>query len=166
MPLLSDGCFDAEELKQLPGFPSEERLARGPCVVIECAQRIPCDPCEAACRQGAIAIGGNITNLPTLDPAKCGGCGLCIAACPGQAIFVVDTTYSEARGTVQFPYERVPYPTVGDIVPGVNRAGDVVCEAEVLKVSVPAAFDRTAVITVAVPKALAMDVRTIRTPGV
>lgn len=165
MTLLKHGYFDPEELEQLPGFPSEERLAKGPCVVIECAQEIPCNPCEAACRQAAIEIGDNITNLPKLNPEKCTGCGLCIAACPGQAIFVVDKTYSDTRGTVQFPYEYLPYPEVGDKVQGVNRAGEAICEAEVLKVIAPRSFDHTAVITVAVPKAYTMEVRTIRIQG-
>jgi len=165
MTLTKDGFFDKKELEKLPGVPTPERLAQGPCVIVECAQEIPCDPCEIACHKGAIEIGDNITNLPKLDSSKCGGCGLCIAACPGQAIFVVDMTYSETQGTVQFPYEYVPYPKQGDIVNGVNRAGDIVCDAEILKVLVPKTFDHTAVITVAVPKEFTMDVRTIRAKG-
>ncbi len=165
MTLIKDGYFSQTELAQLPGMPSRERLHEGPCVVIECAQQIPCDPCEAACHEGAIEIGDSIINLPKLDPSKCGGCGLCIAACPGQCLFVVDMTYSDTEGTVQFPYEFLPYPQKGDTVHGLNRGGDIVCDAEVLKVLHPKKFDHTAVITVSVPKEYAMEVRTIKIKG-
>ncbi len=161
MTLAKEGFLDPKELDILPGMPSKERLEEGPVVVIECAQEIPCNPCEAACHKEAIKIGDSITGLPRLDASKCGGCGLCIAACPGQAIFVVDMTYSETEATVQLPYEFLPLPQKGDIVNGLNRAGDRVCDAKVLKVINPKTFDRTAVITVAVPKAFGMEVRCI-----
>ena len=45
--------------------PPEERMAKGRVAVIECVQEIPCNPCENACRLGAITIGEQITNLPT-----------------------------------------------------------------------------------------------------
>ena len=53
-------------------------------------------------------------------------------------------------------------PSAGDVVRGVNRAGEVVCAAEVLRVQQPKWFDPTAVITLAVPKDLAMVVRSMR----
>jgi Fe-S-cluster-containing hydrogenase component 2 len=93
MTLIKDGYFDLNELTILPGVPSEERLKQGPVVVIECAQEIPCNPCEDACVKGAIEIGDSIVNLPKLKSELCGGCGLCVAAGRGQAIFVVYITY-------------------------------------------------------------------------
>jgi len=81
---------------------------------------------------------------------------------PGQAIFRVDMTYSKDKAAVAFPYEFLPMPEKGDIVQGVNRAGEMVCEAEVLRVQRPKGFDRTAVITVIVPKDLPMEVRSVK----
>jgi ferredoxin len=156
------GIPSKTELDASPGFPSPEDVARGPVIVIECVQDIPCDPCEAACPRGAIRVGDLITNLPVFYADKCNGCGTCIPICPGQAIFRLDMTYSEDEAAVSFPYEFLPLPKRTDIVRGVNRAGEVVCEATVLRVQRPKGFDHTAVITVAVPKDLAMEVRSMK----
>jgi ferredoxin len=160
--ILTTGIPSKEELEASPGYPSAEDLARkSPMVVIECVQDIPCNPCEAACPNGAIFVGNPITSLPVFYAEKCDACGRCIPICPGQAIFRVDMTYSEDKATVAFPYEFLPLPEKGDIVQGVNRAGEVVCEAEVLRVQRPKGFDHTAVITVVVPRDLAMEVRSM-----
>ncbi len=161
MTLEQTGVLSREELAKLPGMPSEERMRRGPVVVIECGQEIPCNPCEALCRQGAISVGDPITNLPVLDEDKCTGCGLCIAGCPGQAIFVVDMTYSEQEATVAMPYEFLPLPEKGQVVEGLDREGRAICSGRVVKVVNPKAFDRTPVVTVAVPQDCAMSVRNI-----
>jgi Fe-S-cluster-containing hydrogenase component 2 len=107
-------------------------------------------------------VGDPITSLPIFDAEKCNGCGTCIPICPGQAIFRVDMTYSEDKASVSFPYEFLPLPKKGDTVQGVNRAGEVVCDAVVLRVQQPKGFDHTAVITLSVPKHLAMKVRSLR----
>jgi Fe-S-cluster-containing hydrogenase component 2 len=160
--ILTTGIPSKAELEASPGFPSCEDLARGPIVVIECVQDIPCDPCEAACPRGAISVGNRITDLPVFHADKCDGCGSCIPICPGQAIFRVDMTYAEERATVSFPYEFLTIPKKGDTVQAVNRAGEVVSEADVLRVQNPKRFAHTAVITVLVPKDLAMEVRGIK----
>ena len=162
MALLINGYLSNEELQALPGVPSAERIEKGPVAVIECAQEIPCNPCVDACRFHAILIDGSITELPRLDEIKCTGCGLCIAICPGQAIFVVDATFSETEGTVQLPYEYLPLPKVGDIVDGLNRAGKVVCQVEVKRIINSKVNDRTPVITLIVPKEYLMEVRSFK----
>jgi ferredoxin len=134
-------------------------VKNGPCAVIECPQEIPCNPCESACPRGAIIVGKPITNTPVLDASKCTGCGQCIAACPGLAIFVVNHSYSETQATVAFPYEYLPMPRAGDVVRGVDRTGTARCDARVISVVSPPRYDHTAVITVAVPKDLACEIR-------
>ena len=157
--VLENGYPSMEELKEYGRLPSDERYEKGPVAVIECVQEIPCNPCEAACRFGAIGVGIPITNLPVLDEGKCTGCGACIAHCSGLAIFVVDKTYNETQATVSFPHEYLPLPEKGDTVDAVNRAGQAVCKGEVVRIVDTARNDCTPVVTVAIPKEYADDVR-------
>lgn len=154
------GFLNSAELKEAGRYPSEERLKKGPVAVIECCQNIPCNPCETACKYGAITVGDPITNFPILDESKCIGCGVCITKCPGLAIFVVDKSKEMAR--VCFPFEYLPLPEKGDTVKAVDRAGQYVCDAKVIRVNNAAANDCTPVVTIEVPKELGDDVRSIR----
>lgn len=158
MPLES-GFLTTKEAKQLAAYPSEERFAQGPVAIIECAQDIPCNPCETSCPFGAIKVGEPITNIPQFHEDLCTGCMRCVARCPGLAIFVVDKTYAFDLATVSFPHEYLPLPEKGSTVEAVDRQGNVVCSAEVLRVAAPKAYDRTAVVTIVVPKQFADDVR-------
>ena len=88
--LAKDGFLDIEEIKDIPGFPGQEVLTRKKCVVIECQQNIPCNPCEAACPHNAITVGEPITNLPVIDAEKCIGCGKCARACPAAVIEITE----------------------------------------------------------------------------
>lgn len=162
MALEDDGVLSEEELERLPGVPSKKGRAAGPIVVIECAEEIPCNPCEPVCPKGAITVGEPITRLPVLDEERCDGCLACIAPCPGLAIFVVDETYSDREATVTLPYEFLPLPEKGERVEALNRRGEVVAEGTVVQVRTPKAFDRTALVTVVIPKELSMEVRHIR----
>jgi Fe-S-cluster-containing hydrogenase component 2 len=162
MTLLQDGYVSLEELKAVNLLPSEARLAKGPVAVVECIQEIPCNPCEAACNFGAIKIGDPITQLPIVDEDACTGCGLCVAQCPGLAIFIVDETYSDTEATISFPYEYYPTPKEGDTRIGVKRNGQEIGDVKVVKVMNPASFKNTPVVTIAVPKEYANEVRSIK----
>ncbi len=143
--------------------PSKKRLSEGPVAVIHCKEEIPCNPCEFMCLEGAITIGHPLTNLPVFSENKCNGCKLCIAHCPGLAIFVVDQTYSEEQAIVHLPYEFSPLPAVGEDVDVVSANGAVIGNAKVKMVRNPPKFNRTAVISIAAPKAIAMEIRSIKT---
>lgn len=160
--LSQNGYLSMEELLEYKRLPSEERLQQGPVAVLECCQNIPCNPCENACPFGAIHVGSPITNLPCLDESKCTGCGTCIAHCSGLAIFVVDKTYSETEATVSFPYEYLPLPVKGQQVKAVNRAGEVICDAVVVRIADTKKADHTPVVTLAIPKELIHEVRSMK----
>ena len=162
MALRKTGYLTKGELVNLNLYTSEERFNKGPVAIIECTEEIPCNPCEAACKFKAIKIGKPITNIPILDENLCIGCGLCIAKCPGLAIFVVDKTYSNKEGSISFPYEYLPLPVTGSIVEAVNREGKVVSSGKVLKVLSKKSFDRTPVVTIAIPKEKLDEVRGIK----
>lgn len=162
--LSKDGFLDIKEVMDVPGFPGMEVLSQKKCVVIECAQNIPCNPCEVSCPQHAITVGEPITNLPVVDKDKCVGCGLCVAGCPGQAIFLVDMTAPEFD-TVTMPYEYYPLPVKGQQVQCLSRAGEFLTDGEVLRVVMTKVNDRTAVVEVKVPKGFGMEVRSFSTDG-
>ncbi|WP_329887361.1 4Fe-4S dicluster domain-containing protein [Pseudoramibacter sp. HA2172] len=157
-----DGYLALEEITAIPGYPGEAALADKKCVVIECAQNIPCNPCEVLCPHGAIKVGTPITHLPAVDPEKCIGCGLCVAGCPGQAIFLVDQTH-EDYDAITLPYEYYPIPKKSDKVCALSRDGRKIADGEVLKVITTKRNDRTSVIEVKVPKGYGMLVRGIAT---
>lgn len=162
MSLIETGYLEYEELQEKQTLPTEERFAKGPVAVIECVQEIPCNPCESACRLGAIDIGTPITNLPRLIEKKCIGCGICVSKCPGLAIFIIDKTFSETTATVSFPYEYSPLPKEGEGREAVNRKGEVVCSGRIVKIMNPPAYDHTPVVTIEIPKEYANEVRSIK----
>lgn len=160
--VIYDGYPTMEEIKAANGWPTEECFTQGPVAIAECVQEIPCNPCEGACPFHAITVGEPITNTPQIDRGKCTGCGMCVAACSGLAIFVVDKTYSETEATISFPFEYLPLPEKGDVVDALSRGGEFVCKGTVVRVMNPVRNDHTPVITMAVPKAHIDEVRTMR----
>jgi Fe-S-cluster-containing hydrogenase component 2 len=156
------GMLSTEELNRAPGFPKPEDFLKGATVVIECVEEIPCNPCETACPKGAITVGKPITNLPTLDAAKCVGCGMCIAACPGLAIYIKDLYYSEKEALIVFPYEFLPLPKMGEIVTMVGRKGEEICKGRVVQIHVSNASNRTVIIGAAYDKKYFEDVVTMK----
>jgi len=146
------GAPTLEMLKESPGFPTEEQMRQGPIAVIECVEDIPCNPCETACPRGAIVVGEPISNLPVFHAERCTGSGLCLAVCPGLAIYLNDYTHSAEHALITFPFEYLPLPNKGDAVHLVNRLGEEVCSGEVRRVSTAARNDRTTLVSVAFPK--------------
>lgn len=150
-----------QTFKKTPGFPSEERFLKGPVAVIECEQEIPCNPCEISCPHSAITVGEPITKLPFLDGNKCTGCGMCMAGCPGQAIFLINMVYTDESALAAFPYEYLPLPKTDQSVDVVDRNGEVIGQGVVRNVSSSKAFNKTNIIFVEVDKKIGKEVRSI-----
>jgi thioredoxin reductase/Fe-S-cluster-containing hydrogenase component 2 len=154
--LLKYGYIAESEITRYPGVIKKN----GVHAVIECTQNIPCNPCQDACSKNCIRIGNKITSLPVVDETQqCSDCGMCVAACSGQAIFLVDESYEENYAAVTLPYEFLPLPNKGDIGIALGRDGQRLCTAEVVRIRSNPAFDKTNLLTIKVPADMAMKAR-------
>ncbi|MBR5429778.1 MAG: 4Fe-4S ferredoxin [Firmicutes bacterium] len=142
-------------------LPSPERRKKGPYAVMECYEKIPCNPCVTSCNAHAVTMA-SINDLPCCDQEICTGCARCVSRCPGLACFVIDETVGNDQITITLPHEQTPLPAKGDMVAALNREGQEVAMAEVVRVLSSQALDHTAVITIKVDKSLLFDVRSIR----
>ncbi len=146
-------------------LPSEERMNEKPFAVIECFQKIPCDPCVNNCPFNAISEGNDINNLPKIDHSKCTGCGMCISRCPGLAIFLMNKNYSAKTSTVSIPYEMLPLPKKGDMVDVLDRSGKKITSGKIVNVLKDEKRDKTNLVTVEISKEffnLARNIRVVR----
>ena len=149
---IKTGILSKKDLR----LPNNEQLKKG-VAVIECIQKIPCNPCVTSCPVNAISMK-YINSLPEIDYDKCIGCAKCVGICPGLAIFVIKyIDYNKALVTL--PYEMLPIPDKGDIIEGLDRKGEKIDNVEVKKVIKKG---KTAVVTVKTTQKNAMDIRNIR----
>jgi NADPH-dependent 2,4-dienoyl-CoA reductase/sulfur reductase-like enzyme/ferredoxin len=162
----------AAVLRSRPGrtVPLEEPDLPQPCYpIIRCVQEIPCNPCEAACPEKLISLGGSIMNLPRFE-GHCLGCGKCVTVCPGLAITLVVNDYDEnrERALVMLPFElglsRVP---LGGQVSTVDMEGRTVGTGRVVAVRERPEQDRRLLVLVEVPWADRLRVAgfTVRGPS-
>lgn len=128
--------------------------------VLECYQEIPCNPCSTSCPFDAIQVEPDINQTPIIDYDLCTSCGICVYNCPGLAIFVVDLNKDKALFKIS--YELLPIPEKGMILKGVNRAGDVICDAEVVRVQNSKGQDHTVLLHVEVDKKYYKEFVTVR----
>ncbi len=119
--LLTKGYLAQEEVARFPGVTHQSAIHP----VIECTQNIPCNPCQDACVKGCIKIGDKMTALPAVNTeASCTGCGMCVASCSGQAIFLVDEGYAPGFASITIPYEFLPLPEKGECGQALGRKGE------------------------------------------
>ena len=155
---LNKGYLDIDNID----VPAAERFEKGAVAIIECVQQIPCNPCVDACSRGAITIAGSINNIPVIDFEKCNGCSICVANCPGLAIFIIDETWTETHALIGMPSEFLPLPEKEEKVTLLDRAGEECGRGKVIKVRNTKAMDRTPIIFIEVEKNLAMIARFFR----
>lgn len=154
------GFLEIEELGNR--LPTSDRFEKGPVALIECIQEIPCNPCQDACPKGAIQKFEHINDTPEICMDLCNGCGLCISACPGLAIFVVWKNYTEREALIKIPYELLPIPTEGTEYDLLNRKGEIIGKGRVVKVQTVKTNPKSRIVWIAIPKPLFMEARNIR----
>lgn len=150
------GKLETDEIE----LPSEDRLKEGPVAVVECPQRIPCDPCSQGCPVEAIEME-DINDTPSVNFEKCTGCSICVQHCPGLAIFLIDCSPEEGCD-ITLPYE-FELPRVGEEIEGLDRKGKSITSGIVKDVLTreESAGD-TPTVTVRVPEKHVNRVRNIR----
>lgn len=127
-------------------------------IFIDCPQGIPCNPCMSICKVGAIVVE-NLTERPQTDPDKCVGCNNCVAGCSGQACFLIDEDYSETEATIDFPFEFLPVPIIGEEREARDNEGSTICIGHVVEVLKRKNWYGTMVVRLAVQKDLVYKVR-------
>jgi Fe-S-cluster-containing hydrogenase component 2 len=144
-------------MKCLKEVPSEERLEKGAVAILECPEKIACNPCQDACPTGAIFML-DITSIPEIDYEKCIGCGSCIQICPGLAIRMIQ--YNKEQAFVTIPYEYLPIPVLGEEVSAYNSEGEEIGTGKVTKIKGRnKKLGDTHIITIEVSKKIALKVR-------
>ncbi len=112
-------------------------------IIIYCQQEIPCNPCAASCGKKAI-IKKTLTALPEFKQENCIGCLLCVANCPGQALFYLNEELEE----LIFPYEFSERPEIGEKINLVDEYGNILGIGEVKDFIDKKAFNKTTLIVV------------------
>jgi sarcosine oxidase subunit alpha len=158
-------------LKSHPGAVIAEHIPEqeeGVFPVFHCSQEIPCNPCTSVCPQQLIHIDeADIRAVPAyLGPEAektCLGCEQCVAVCPGLAITLVDYRKDAEMPTVTLAYEFLASGiAVGDRVTALDSVGNVLGDAEVVSVRVIKRNDRTVMVKLRAPKAIAKLVAGLR----
>ncbi len=164
----------AEVLKSPPGERVDRRppeTEHGVVPVIHCTEEIPCNPCATVCPQALIHIEGeDIRRVPEFlgdsSDRGCLGCEQCVVICPGLAITLVDYRQDKNFPTVTMAYELAGETIApGDRMTGVDVEGDELGEVEVTDVRTIPKNDRTVLLKLRAPKALAKALAGVRMQG-
>lgn len=139
-----------------------DRSIEGPLAFLDCWEEIPCNPCEGACRKGAITVGPDICAPPSYDPDKCDGCGKCVSICPGMAVFILDRSVGGGLARVTLPYEMRDEMGVEQEAWVVDGEGNELAKGKIVRVSGAARIGQTLLVTVEVGEEWALKVRGVR----
>lgn len=158
-----------EILKSKPGETFSEELpeiSNGVMPIIHCTQEIPCNPCAALCDRGLIVVDdSDIRQVPTFigNQYCCGYCEMCVAGCPGLAITLVDYRSNSDMPVVSIPYEFTRKSiTAKDTVTVLDTEGNDLGQLDVVGVHAIPTSDRTLIVQVQAPKAIARQIAGLR----
>jgi NADPH-dependent 2,4-dienoyl-CoA reductase/sulfur reductase-like enzyme/Fe-S-cluster-containing hydrogenase component 2 len=160
----------SEILKSKPGEITHETVPDKGAMfpVLHCSQEIPCNPCTSVCSEGAIFIDeADIRQVPDYIAEQLGkeciGCEKCVTVCPGLAITLVDTRNSNGNVLVTIPYEFDKGSVQkGDVVTVTDTSGEVIGNVEVVRARSGKITDRTVLVKVSAPRAIASRIAGIQ----
>jgi ferredoxin len=139
-----------------------EKAAAGTVAVVDCREEIPCNPCEEACRRGAIVVGEDICAPPRYDPDSCDGCGRCVALCPGMAVFLLDRSGGDGKAHITVAYEMREDMKVGAEAWAMDGEGKPLGRGKIIRATNMGGKGGTALVTLEVPEVWALKVRGVR----
>ncbi|HKJ98339.1 MAG TPA: FAD-dependent oxidoreductase [Desulfotignum sp.] len=161
-PIPDDWFKKADILKSHPG-PVQELVPPskedGVFPIMHCKQDIPCNPCSTVCPEHCITMKGDPIKGQPVFAGECKGCMKCLTICPGLSITLVDFRKDKDNPTVFLPYEvgNVPV-TKGDTIQCVDVDGNPLGQFTVLGAKATKDSDRTIIVRIKVPKAIAKQV--------
>jgi Fe-S-cluster-containing hydrogenase component 2 len=127
---------DVKRLKSFSGVPQTAQKTR---VVasVECFEEIPCRACQTACPEEAIHIGRvpRPADVPILTEDKCTACGICVSACPSSAVVMMQEEPEKSVSRLVLPWRGSRPWRVGEFASLLNRRGETLGSARVMKVS-------------------------------
>lgn len=123
---------DSRRMRQFTGVPQSEHKKR-PVASIECFEEIPCNLCQLACPKSAIEIG-KVPRLEAriLDESRCDSCGLCLPACPSEAVLLVHEKDDRPMSVLTLPWRGSKPWTAGEFATLINRRGESLGSARVI----------------------------------
>ncbi len=74
------------------------------------------------------------------ENVPCVVCGMCVASCSGQAIFLMNEDVGNGMATITMPYEFLLLPQTKEKDFALNRSGKRICGAEVISLRSAKAF--------------------------
>ncbi|MEW6552959.1 MAG: 4Fe-4S binding protein [Actinomycetota bacterium] len=139
-----------------------EMAAKGAVAVLVCREQIPCNPCEEACRRGAIVVGEDICTPPRYDPSRCDGCGRCVAICPGMAVVLLDRSPGGGRARVTLPYEMRDAVEAGGEAWALDAEGVPLGKGRIVRTAKASRKDAAMLVTLEVPEEWSLKVKGLR----
>jgi ferredoxin len=141
---------------EFPGYPKVTLEKVLP--AIDCLEPIACRVCEKQCPVQAIDIDRSLTTPKFLIEESCTGCGICVTACPSEAITMIDNQLPKAVFLI-FPWYLRRTPEPGVRVHLLNRKGDILGQARIADIFLDG---EPPLIRVEVPEHLMLDAKGVR----
>ena len=126
---------DSKSVKTFSGVPQTLHHQRG-IASIECFEEISCNKCQTVCPTSAIQLGRVPRNKsPILTESACISCGQCVIECPSSAIVMLQEKEQHSLSQITLPWRGKKNWSEGELATLINRRGETLGSARVIKVA-------------------------------